>query len=729
MKHKFITFTALVFSAYIVSSVVFASAFSARALEAFGMDSIAGYETYVYTSPSSANSEVVFDVVKPSGEHVNFSASPSSNGSVKASLFKEHTEEAGTYSVAARAKGDSAVSSYNTFVVSPGDVSVAKSTVDPSDQVVDSLSDSAEIVVDLSDDFGNPIEDHLVRLVSSSASGQVKALNDGITDEKGQAYFSLTSNNKGAVTYTIYDVTSDVVLDQRARVAFMGGSYLFASTFDIPTANYAASGAGGGIIDRLAFEDVDETIGVGQDIDFTLVAQDASELVVEDYAGKVRFSVVGSNAFYADLPDDYSFTVEDLGSHTFSISMSFQQPGSYLVEARDMDNTDVVGEYTFNVGEAVSDSSTVSLTSPAPGTYGNNIQTLSGVGPAGKLLKIRDNDVEIGQVVADAEGAFSFSTSQLTEGVHEFTVVYVNDIGTIVDASDPVSITIDTSAPEIGTPVFDPVGPYAPGDIVKVRLLPAEELSQAALLFNNSIFELIKGESGYYEASFALPVEFGEYFLSFVAVDELGNESRYDNYSKVQVGGVLGQSNVILGDVTNLVAVAGDKKVTLTWNAPQTSVFQIQNYRVYYGTSPTQLTEAIDTFTNSTTWYLPNLKNDAQYFFAVIAVDDKGNISEHFSNIVSAHPLGYLGDNGGSVLTEVPVAVEPFIDPTVAAGTAGEESFEEMSADVSDTGPEITWLIFLSFIAGYIYTKSSSRRNIVSTTNSVNSEVNECLNK
>jgi hypothetical protein len=47
-------------------------------------------------------------------------------------------------------------------------------------------------------------------------------------------------------------------------------------------------------------------------------------------------------------------------------------------------------------------------------------------------------------------------------------------------------------------------------------------------------------------------------------------------------------------------------------------------YRVYYGLSPNELVEAVDTFTSEPSWYVYNLVNGSEYYFAVVAVDSKG---------------------------------------------------------------------------------------------------------
>ena len=114
----------------------------------------------------------------------------------------------------------------------------------------------------------------------------------------------------------------------------------------------------------------------------------------------------------------------------------------------------------------------------------------------------------------------------------------------------------------------------------------------------------------------------------------------------------------------------------------------IKNYLVSYGLSPNQLTQAVDTFTNATTWYIPNLKNGTEYYFAIAAVDVKGNVSEGYEKIVNATPRSSVVD---------------VLAPDVANGSAGSEVLANMKEDASKTGPEIVWLLVLSMLGGGIY--------------------------
>jgi hypothetical protein len=264
----------------------------------------------------------------------------------------------------------------------------------------------------------------------------------------------------------------------------------------------------------------------------------------------------------------------------------------------------------------------------------------------------------------------------------------VNEVGTITGTSDEVEIVIDTAGPEVAQVVLEPLGEVDPGTVITLKFYTDDDLSQAAILFQDNIYETVKSD-GYYEGSFAAPIEFGEYPVGLVIIDQLGNETSLENQATVSVGVLPEVEAVTVGDVTGLFAVSADRRVILEWNLVETLDDSISNYRVYYGLSPNQLTEAVDTFTNSNVWYVPNLNNGVEYYFAVIAVDQIGNVSEHFSNIVSSTP-------GPDVVEVVP--------PEVEMGSAGEEAIDEMERDASEAGPEITWLVLCSLMGGMLYT-------------------------
>ncbi|EMF0720256.1 BapA prefix-like domain-containing protein [Citrobacter freundii] len=78
----------------------------------------------------------------------------------------------------------------------------------------------------------------------------------------------------------------------------------------------------------------------------------------------------------------------------------------------------------------------------------DNTPTLKGTGPANATLHIYDNGKEIGQVIIDANGNWTFTPSPpLAEGTHQFTVSASDSAGTS-EMSEVWVIIVDTVAPD-----------------------------------------------------------------------------------------------------------------------------------------------------------------------------------------------------------------------------------------------------------------------------------------
>lgn len=661
---------------------------SAFAASAFGLDTVAGEATVLRSAQLSDENSVVFDVRKPNGEIVKIESKGAKSGVAIEQLSDYHTRLAGKYGVKI---GDDL---YNYFTVFPADLDVYKSSVFPVEQVV-SGNDTGRVTVTLVDEFGNPIGEHKVKLLPNTKSASFTYASREFTNRDGEIVFNLTSSNDGIVKYSVYDVTADKVLDEQVSAIFLNGNYVKKNNFDNLT--LSAVGNSSGPVDSLVFSDLPNKIEAGEVVSFSVEAVDALEETVVSYDGEVRFSIAGSNGNYVSLPDDYTFRLEDQGEHTFSLSLLFNVPGTYVLRVTDLDNLSVFGEVEVDVIEKSSlniDPSNVEgviVTNPLAGTYSNAVQVVSGFATPGAGLKIFDNDLEVTELVADLDGRFTFTTQPLPDGEHNIYVAEVNEIGTIVEVSEPVSFSIDTEASEIGEITFSPEGQVIPGSVVNVQVEVEDRLSALTLVIDDSFYDLDYNFDGYYEGAFAAPMDFGNYDVSFEVIDQLGNESVVDEAAVLRVGAFDFEEKVTPAIVSNVIAKEDDRRVILSWDPVYSDVNEIVRYRVYYGLSPTDLSQAVDTFTNSTTWYVPNLINGQTYYFAVVAVDDRTNISDAFSNIVMATPQQ--------------VVVDVVVDVDVMEGSAGQEALAEMDRDVADAGPGMAGLLLFSTLGGYCYRK------------------------
>ena len=664
------------------------------ATSAFGLNTIAGHTTVLRTSELAPRTDVTFEVSRPDGSVFNLPARTNDNGVALKEVSDYHTRLAGQYGVRVKV-GNVSSQSFRPFYVYPNRVSIEKSDLTPSDQVVNTSTGNAKFRVRLVDDYNNPIEGHRVKLISSSPGSVVKDLSDtGRTNNRGEIEFEASSNVSGKITYSAYDATSDVVLGSKARVAYMGtGSDILRDS--LFTSVLANTGNPSGPVSKFEFTDVPTRINVGDDITLTLGAYDALDQKVTTYTGTVRFAVTSDNSAYASLPGDYQFISTDQGEHTFGLAFSFLREGTYELEVRDINNPTLGGAVSLEVSSvtvAPLDDDIV-ITSPSSNTtYSTNIQVVSGTAPPGANLRILNNDVRIGETVADSAGNFTFTTGRLSDGPHSLYVASVNEVGTIIDTSSTVNFSIKTTAATIERITIDPPGEISAGEIIKVTLVPTDPLSRATMLLAGNVYVLSAAPGGVYEASVPAPIEFGEYPISFTLTDTLGNEETFRDEVVLKVGPSAPPEIERPGPVPDLRAIPGDGRITLEWSPPETGADKVVHYRVFHGPAPHQLTDAIDTFTDATTWYVPNLVNGETYYFAVAAVNVRGAMSESFDTVLPAIP------------TPPVVYVEPPPDPEEE-----KTALEELEEDVSEVGPEMSWLILLALFGGVLYSKFTKK--------------------
>ncbi len=699
MKIKLLLISLLGLAAGALSTAVFASSVQQNStivpVQAYGMEAVAGTPTVLRTSKIGAGTSVTFVVVQPSGQQIQLQGASDDSGVAYAKLSEYYTSASGIYSVFLIINGSSQQSISSSFRINAAKLSMINSELTPKDQVVHMGSELANLTVKLKDDFNNPVSGHIVKLISSSESDSITYLDKtNISNVNGEVRFQVIPENAGLVNYSVYDVTADVILTSRAKVVYFSSTDQLFSSNKVKLAAFGSQSEGNasGPIDHFSFEDVPTTVTSNQSSTLKISAYDASNQLVSNYAGKVRFSIDGSNAGFATLPDDYSFSVQDQGSHVFSLAFNFKQPGVYNLKVTDLSNVGVFGIKSVTVSSGVASApvagaASVVLTNPVPGTFSTNVQVVSGTAPSNSKLKIFDNNQEMSAIVADASGKFSYTTSLLADGPHKLYVAAVNDIGTVISSSSTVDFTIDTKGVKISQIVIDPSVPVDPGTAIGVKVYTGDSLSKAQVVVSGNVYTLNKNPAGYYEGNFVAPIDFGTYKLNFEFVDELGNGTKSDDKS-IQVGKLGAIPSANPDKVMGLIAKPADGRIMLNWSAPSSLMNLVKNYRIYFGTSPNDLVNAVDTFTNATTWYIPNLKNGTQYYFAVAAVDAKGNISDGFDKIVPAIAGG---------------VVNVVSSPAVQNGSAGKEEIKNIKGGTSETGPEILWLLVLSVLGGASY--------------------------
>ncbi len=694
------------------NSVVFAAT-NPFTVEAYGIDTIAGYTAHIYSSKTLPNKTVTFYIEKPNGNTLSIPIETDDTGVAEFDLYDYHTKKAGTYNISAQLQGGKEGKS-TTFYVFPDEISPMQSEVEASSLLATANGiDKIYITVSLSDKHGNPIKGHEVEVVSSRSVDSVKRISEQqFTDDNGEIIFCTSSDKKGVSIYSFLDTTANTVLDKRLEIAYTLPSNVGGF---IPTA-YAAAGE----VERFIFEDLPASITANADVGFALTAIDSEGETVPNYAGTVHFSAEGTNSVYASLPNDYTFDVDlDSGSHNFrgAQSLNFAQEGIYTIVATDLDNFTIRGETEITVGASSTqyedddttniDDSTDSLaiTSPTSGTYSSNELVINGKAPlAGATIQIFDNDTNVGSTEVEADNTFSYEPSIVVEGEHTFFVVMQDEDGTILDTSEDVTISIDTTPPKVEDIEFSPSSGIQTGDIIDIIVTSEPTVFQGAVVFDVDIAELEQDATDptKYIASIQAPSEPGKYSIDVILVDELGNEGAYEDIATIEIDDdgkttingnaenePMEDENQAPSDVFGVKATSSDKKVTLSWQAA-TDDSAIDHYTIYYGLTPANLTQQADTFDNKTTWYIPNLTNGNEYFFSIVAVDDEGMESENMSSIISAIPF-----------SPAPVFVPPEPQPEPVT----EVEYRPVAPNMQSTGPEEAWFVLLSLVLAQLYFK------------------------
>lgn len=701
---------------------------------AYGVDTIAGYSTILRTSKTYPGQDVNFKVKKPDGGLVSIVSKTDITGVARADLYDFHTRRAGKYTVSAEIPAQKLVSSQSSFNVYADEVSVDQSSVVAQSNVAKADgTDKVYVTVNLRDSYGNPFPGHLINLISSRSSDSIsKPTELPTTDLNGTIVFTVSSGEPGVSVFSAVDATSGTVLNSRTNVAFISGNSIMQDAGgNFPLVKYAAA-APAGPIHHFEISDLPPSIKPNDNISFRVTAKDSNSLTVENYTGTIHFSAEGSNSQNVTLPEDYTFKAEDMGTHLFSLGLKFTVAGNYKIVVTDMSNQLLKGEKAVVAGSSSGTGSTDSQSAtkpvilmPTSGTFSQNQQTISGNAQAGSTIKIKDNGQEIGTVQANQSGTFSFQANQLADGKHSFEVVLLDLSQTVIATSDAVEITIDTTPPKVDQVDLDPKSDIKADSVVTVNVISEENLSQAALIFNNDIVQLSPSldQPGNYVGSIKAPADPGAYPVDILLVDQLGNEATYQAQATLNITEAGGSAtvenamtqeetqettqeqtqevNMAPSQVFGVIAYGSDKRATLVWEAA-TDDGVIKNYKVYYGLDPANLDNSVETWDASTTWYIPNLSNGEEYYFAVSAVDDLGIESVLVSDTVSAIPFSLEGNNIekptealGEGENVRPAALEDYVPPEMAKN-----------------GPELLLLLFGSGILGGISSKLSRKKKI-----------------
>lgn len=615
-------------------------------------DTIAGYSTTLKTKNQFQNQEIQFLVKKPDNTQIIINSATDNTGEAVIDLYDYHTKQAGFYQAAAKFKNQNTFGPLSSFRVYPDEVSSTNSYVNANKKSASANGqDTITLDIYLRDDYGNPIPNHEVQVIPSRSLDTIKRISKyGYTDEKGKITFSVSSKTQGISVYSMLDATNDTTLEKRVEVVYYNSQNLaknIGGDTDIFMLTAKVDNNRGGQVSYFEIDDVPQQIEINEITTFKVVAYDNEGNIATNYTGTIRFS---STDDHANLPQDYEFKDNDLGEHTFSLSLSFMTQGVQKLTVTDLDNPEIKGEKKIEVVSktlstatfaATDENKNITITYPTDGLYNERTLTISGETIPNKQVKIFLDDNEIGSTVSNTNGAFSLQTPNLSDGEHTLYAATADAEGNIESVSESASIVIDTSPPVVDFLEIEPSSQVAPGIIITIKLQSENNLSQTAVIIGETIVELFPSleNNGLYTGSIEAPKTPGNYKVDVILIDQLGNEASYEDQATIEVTTAAERGApskpALPPNITKLEAVPSDQRVTLFWEIGD---YKADHFRVYYGISPDDLSNIIDTFDNSTTWYIPNLTNGQRYYFAVTAIDSQDNESEEKSQVVASTP-------------------------------------------------------------------------------------------
>jgi hypothetical protein len=218
----------------------------------------------------------------------------------------------------------------------------------------------------------------------------------------------------------------------------------------------------------------------------------------------------------------------------WSYTLSAQADGSHELTARSVNALGAQSEASSGYMLVVDTApATAPVITTAAGSTGNATPTISGTAAALARVTVKDGSRVLGETVADADGAWSFTPPvALADGAHSFTAFIVNAVGSASADAAAVVLTIDDSGPSVsfGSVTGDDVitvaereagvvltGGVESGASVMVRV-PGGERS-ATVVGDRWTYELTDAD---YQALGVGPAK----TIQVVATDALGNRTQ-----------------------------------------------------------------------------------------------------------------------------------------------------------------------------------------------------------
>ena len=190
-----------------------------------------------------------------------------------------------------------------------------------------------------------------------------------------------------------------------------------------------------------------------------------------------------------------------------------------------------------SIGKTVDDEGSIKGPLQSGDVTDDSAPSLIGKGKPGDTIHIIDNDKEIGSVIVDDEGEWSYTPDKpLDDGEHDLSVVVEDPDGNMSPPSDPITIVVDTVAPDAPSieHIMDKVGKIT-GEILedaytddpKPEMSGTGEAGATITIYDNGkkIGETMVNEDGRWYFKPSENLTDGNHSITVSQTDKAGNVS------------------------------------------------------------------------------------------------------------------------------------------------------------------------------------------------------------